>query len=312
MNLTKSIFIPLTFFDLFNYPLTLLELWRYLYQPEKNISLSGLEKFLEESDYLHGKINKYNGYYCLSGREKILAIRQQRYSLDQLKIKRAKLISKLFIYLIPSIKMIAVVNDLAYSNAPQSSDIDLLIVTRNKQLFFTRFCCIIILKLLGLRPTKRNKQNKICLSFFLNERTMNLQSITLPVKGKTNFSIGDNEELSDIYLIYWLAQVLPIYGKKTYTSFWQSNQWIKQYLPNCLPTESLLLKKIPGGNNLFSWIGYLFEPFCRWIELVILPTQLKKLAKQKIGVIINRRMIKLHSDDRRDYFRQQIIDRLNW
>ena len=163
MSIEKNIIKSICYFDIFDYPLTLPEIHQWLFQIKTN--LSDLKSVFEQSEFLKEKIGQKDGFYFLNGREEIIEIRKKRKEISEKKIKRAKKICKWLLFFNPFVKGVAVCNDLAYFNAPENSDIDLFIITQKNSIWAARFFLVFSLKLFGLRPTEKNKKDKICLSF---------------------------------------------------------------------------------------------------------------------------------------------------
>ena len=65
----QAIWRTLAYVDLFDYPLTAVEIHRYL---------EDVQAALASSPLLAGQLICQNGFYCLPGREAVFAIRQQR------------------------------------------------------------------------------------------------------------------------------------------------------------------------------------------------------------------------------------------
>ncbi|NCF74884.1 MAG: hypothetical protein GWO87_00130 [Xanthomonadaceae bacterium] len=302
-NLDKSIISSLIFFDIFDYPLTKLEIWKFLYKNNYNndhakLSLFDIEKTLNNK--LINKIENKNGFYFLPGKKNIIKIRNKRYKQSFYKFQKAKKASKIF-SLLPFIKMIAIGNFMPSNNTKKESDLDFFIVTKKNRIWITRFFCVLISQLLGWRPTKKNKKDKICLSFFISEKNLDLRNIAIA-----------KEKINDIYLCYWIATLYPLYNKgKTYENFVSQNSWIKKYLPNFAKIIPIQQRKI--NPCFFSFIFLLLnfnflEKIAKKIQLKIMPENLKKLAGKSDGVIINDDILKFHENDRRKYYRNKFLN----
>ncbi len=312
-NLEKSIFATLVYFDIFDYPLTAVEIWKWLFKISDlrfqisdldsrsssenqkleigNVevaNLADIKKYLEYSETLRPLIDSSRGFYFLRGRENLVEIRQGRYKLAEKKFKKALRISR-FLKLIPGVKMVAVCNDLAWSNAPEESDIDFFVVVAPRKIWFVRFWAAGFLKIFGLRPSRQKTKDKICLSFFAGENHLNLESI----------AVGQ----PDIYLIYWIAQLLPIYDSGgIYEKFIKANAWVKKYLPNFFEIE-LSERRYLGGATLPTWLG-VGEKFFRWLQMKLMPENLKKMANRDSRVIVNDSILKFHVNDRREEYKK--------
>ena len=125
-NLEKSILKTLIFFDIFDYPLTATEIWKWLYRPGKKYSLSQVRQTLSDSQFLNKKIDSAEGFYGLQGRIHIFLRSKHNNNLAERKFAKAVRLAKLYRF-IPFVRMIAIVNSLAYSNAKENSDIDFLV-----------------------------------------------------------------------------------------------------------------------------------------------------------------------------------------
>jgi predicted nucleotidyltransferase len=298
-NLEKSILATIAYFDIFDYPLTIVELWKWLYQSgaeEKKNNLSEILDILENNVKINSLVGSRRGFYFLRGREAIVELRQARYNLAEKKFKRALRVG-FFLKRLPGIKMIAVCNNLAWSNAGEESDIDLFVVTEKGKIWTTRFWAAGLLKIFGLRPNEKRTKDKICLSFFADEENLNLEKISL---GRP-----------DIYLIYWIAQIAPIYDPGgIYQKFLEANSWIKKYLPNYLgvePGRQRLLGRQKLALNFLGW----GENFFHRIQLRAMPTKLKEMANRDSRVIVNDSMLKFHANDRREEYRDKWIKQIS-
>ncbi len=335
------------YFDIFNYPLTIKELQRWFLS--KTINQDDLKIVLTESDFLKNKISqkeefypapfidctsrkkvepvhKRCGVYFLKGREEIINVRKEREAIALGKIVKAKKICRRLLFINPFIKGVAICNDLGYLNAPKESDIDLFIITQKNRIWLARFLLVFPIKLFGLRPTVKNKpsfaeasagkKDKICVSFLITEDKLNLKEIILP----------DAKGMPDIYFIYWLCHLFPIYKKNNlWPDFYQANSWLKDFLPNFIESQNVfkdvVLSKVENpevveiDTGFFAntqndkLINYL-EKFCRWFQLKILPKSLKEKNGQGLGVIINDQMLKFHNPDKREYYRRILFDKL--
>jgi hypothetical protein len=115
--------------------------------------------------------------------------------------------------------MIALTNNMGENNFREEGDLDFFIVTAKDRIWTTRFFMNSLLEILGLRPKKNNKKDKICSGFFITEDNLNLQSIAL--------------RPYDIYLIYWIHFLIPLYDReKIYEKFLKTNNWTREFLPN--------------------------------------------------------------------------------
>ncbi|MFA4931019.1 MAG: hypothetical protein WC570_04105 [Patescibacteria group bacterium] len=298
--ITKSILKTLCFYDLFDFPLTNTEIYDNLWQ--HRCSFVACQRAIDQM-LDHGLIGYGHGFYHLPGRDKLVKIRQQRYVYS---FKKWHLIKKYaWLWpLIPSLKMVGVVNTLAYSNAKVDGDIDLLIITDKRRLFTTRLFLTIWLLVLNMwRYRKLTVANKFCLSFFLTENNLNLKKLLL----------SD----ADAYLIYWTKWLRPVYCADINVAnrYWRQNQWIKDFLPNAGFPNLVIKADRPNGIALFwrwlldGWLGDM-------IENMLAKMMLAKIKKNdpvddKDGIMANAKILKFHPQGKRMEYAKKWREKIN-
>ncbi|OGY41573.1 MAG: hypothetical protein A2Y82_01105 [Candidatus Buchananbacteria bacterium RBG_13_36_9] len=305
------------YFDLFDYPLTLNEIYTYLFiggMEGSTYTLIEIEECLANSSKLKKFITTKRGFYFLKNPpshkatadgdgEEIIQTRLERYNLADKKFQLALRTAKLLKFL-PFIKLIAVCNNLAYSNARPESDIDLFIITAKNRIWLVRFWAVIIITLLGLRPPKTKVKDKICLSFYLTEEDLDLNKIKVGAE--------------DIYLVFWLATLWPVYERDNfYQKLIEANSWLKKYLPNWQPVLPGLRRRVED-NWLNQFIYQIKEFFCHgflgnWLTSFFKQIQLKFMSQNKKdlavaedkSVIITDTILKFHENDRRAEYQER-------
>ena len=310
-NLEKSILKTIVFFDIFNYPLTVTEIYKWLFKPAKikgkYPSLFQIRKTLKESKTILEKLSQKEGFYYLKGRGSIIYLRKQNNNLAESKFSRIVSLVKIYRF-IPFVRMIAVCNSLAISNANENSDIDLFIITKKNKIWLARFFTVILVKFFDLRPRENKSKDTFCLSFFIDEDYLNIN----------NIMINNN----DIYLPHWIQQLMPIYNPDyLYEKFMKANDWYKKYLPNGYNNEFMAEVKETYLsrfyniiiNALFSipFISQYVHNILRKIQILIISHNLKSLVNLNTKVIVNNQMLKFHDNDRREIFFKQWKEKLN-
>jgi hypothetical protein len=302
----KNILKTITWFDLFEYPLTAEEIFNWL-TSNHELQVTGyklqeindsLEKLINE-----GKITQKDNFYFLPGREETIATRKERAIESERKLKRARKAAK-FLGILPFIKAVVVCNVLGYKNAKTEDDIDFLIITAPGRIWTARFFATGFFKVLNLRPNKKIIKDKFCFSFYLAEDGLNLESIKLP---------------DDPYLNWWFTGLIPLYAAEgIFEKFLEENKWVKNYLPNLsysvIPSAAMgSLRFHRSLHSLGMTLKLLWQSFAAiWpdkfyknIQLWIMPKQLKKMANKNPGVIISDQILKFHLVDRRADFAEK-------
>lgn len=295
-EIERSIFALVLFFDIFDFPLTSFEVWKYL-------SVTSDLFFVEEilSDLVSsGKIQQQQGFVFLPGRESIIVERLQRYNYAERKFARVAWVARVFKF-IPWVKMIAVGNLIGAGNLRDGGDIDIFIITQKNRLWLSRFFCTALMKISRMRPRPGDERDKICLSFFVSETALNLENLLL-----------DN----DWYLVYWLACLQVIFDRdQSYQKLIKNNQWLKDKLPNWFPAIQGTRHEIVSfpDNIFFRLIDLIFsklEKFMQKWQINHFPPEIKILMNKDTRVIASETIIKLHTNDRREYFRGKFLEKL--
>jgi hypothetical protein len=304
-DLEKAIIKTISFFDIFSYPLTASEIWKWLYKPQQKYKLSDIREALKTSAVLKKELSIKEGFYHLKGRDFIYLRRKQNNNLAERKFRRVVYLAKVYRF-IPFVRMVAVCNSLGYSNANEKSDIDLFIIARHGTIWLARFFSILIVKFLGMRPKEDEKKDTFCLSFFIDEASLNIEKSMM--------------NSNDIYYPYWLSNLIPVYDPdKLYEKFLESNDWHKNYLPNIYPNQFSKEVRAIGVSKFFNLISsFIFNPpilkrwvynFYRMMQIRIIDKNLKALINIDTRVIVNERMLKFYSNDNRELFARKWKER---
>lgn len=293
--LEAAILRTVAYFDLFAYPLTAWEVWKWGWGEAKEpYSYRAVEQALDSSDVLQEKIACQSGFVFLKGRGELVATRQERYRLALRKFKKAKSFTRVLAQL-PFVRAVAVCNSLGTANARAESDIDLFIITKPGHVWTTRLLAAGYAQLRKLRPQVGDRADKVCLSFFLTVDALNL---------------ADIRKTDDPYLTMWLATLAPLYDPHgLLPSLWSANPWLANALPNAVwrtPAEQREVKASAAQSLLETLFGGAsFEHWAERFQQRRLPPNLRALANRDTRVILNNQMLKFHDNDRRDEYAQR-------
>ncbi|MBT5016116.1 hypothetical protein HN748_00235 [Candidatus Peregrinibacteria bacterium] len=302
VNYRQAVLATLAYFDQFQYPLTLEETERFLFQLEPD--RHHIEITLKESQLIQGR----GSYYQLSQEADHIAERHLRALVAKRLWKRINRFRVIF-GLVPYLKLVAVCNNLALSNSKPGSDIDLFIVTKPGRLFISRLILTVWLQLLGVRRHGSKIAGRFCLSFFVTEENLDFNFI--------------KKEPLDIYLAYWFQTLQPIQGnREIYEKLLTKNSdWLQKIFMRPLHPNMHRFKEAP-----------LWARSLRSLQEKILNTSLGDKLEEKLenwqitraqkkrdlvardnpdhGIIISRHMLKFHNVDRRELFYKRWIKTL--
>lgn len=292
-TLENSVMATMVFFDISDYPLTSWEVWKNLYG--KKSSYYEVCEELDRLCYL-GIFKTACGFYFFPDRDEIIATRHARYLIAERKYRKALFAAKILSG-IGVIKLIAVCNSLSFSNARSESDIDFFILAKEGRIWLARLFSVSLMKLLGLRVSKKTLQDKICLSFYATESGSAFQPLMLE---------------DDICFAFWFSHLTPLYQKENaYEKVLEKNSWIYSFFPNFFPKKGTAKRFFPYSFFHHLWNMTLRKKFGERIEHIsfniqmrLMPESLRSLSQQDTkSVIISDKVLKFHFNDRRRFVR---------
>lgn len=196
----------ITYFDLFEYPLTTKEIHRYL--PGIPASYQQIVEVLNSSHLISNLLHTTDGYYAFKNRSFIVAERIQKSRLAQKKWSQLLKFTRL-ISIIPFIRMVAVTGTMAMNIATTRSDIDLFVVAERNKVWTCRAFIIMLvhlLKLFGLN---------LCPNYIISEQQLVFRD-------------------RNIYVAHEITQMIPLFGFEVYEVMRSKNYWTSQFLPNAI------------------------------------------------------------------------------
>lgn len=310
-ELDQAILSTVVYFDIFDYPLTISEIWKWLYVKDSigKYNISEILDRLENNYNLNEKISFKNVFYFLKGREDIINIRHRRHLIAIPKWRKARRVTKI-LRIIPYLYNISACNKIAYYNAENNSDIDFFIITKKGRIWMTRFFVTLITSILGVRRQKNKIANRICLSFYITENHYDLSRLTI--------------EDPDIHFIYWFSQISQIYDRQaSYKKLINKNSWIKKYLPNFTYFKGVEYERKVKDIKILAEIREYFEKVLDsrvgdYIENKIKNYQIKKMDKnlesarwqQNTNVMISDDILKFHEKDTRTKVKAEFYKRI--
>jgi hypothetical protein len=308
LSLPDSLKQTLAYFDIARVPLTKEELYAYLWNPPQ-VSYQDFVLFLEGEATQTGLVAQDRGFYFLPGRQQLVGQRQEMVWHSEKKLKIARRAARL-IRAVPFVKAIFVCNTVGAGQASEQSDIDFLIITAYRRIWIARLLVTGILQIFGLRRTKKNIKNKICLSFYLSEKSLDLAGVR----------VADD----DIHFAFWIHQMLPVFDPgHIYDLFLQANSWTKKYLPHISVAALRFYARPVIESVLGSWWKRAWETM--WAggygDLINQESKKIQLSKMKFssrrsepktgtGVVISDDMLKFHEEDTRLRYRQEWLNRI--
>ncbi len=203
-RLEQAILDTVAYGDIFQYPLTLAEIHRYLIGVKA--SLPEVATTLGYMSSRLGLLDCLEEYYTLPGRTGLASIRlERRQAAERLwpkAIHYGRLIARL-----PFVRMVAVTGSLAMDNVEPQADLDYLVVTRRGRVWLARALAILLVRWAAAQGSI------ICPNYFLSDSSLVLRE-------------------RNLFTAHELVQMVPIAGLSVYHRMRRLNAWAMDYLPN--------------------------------------------------------------------------------
>lgn len=302
--LRQSIQKTLAYFDIYDYPLTGQEVHRFLWQQEASL-VQVLRALTEMKDA--GEVHTSRGFYYLPGRSSTVSLRLGATVIEERKMKIAKRAVKKLRW-IPFVEAVFVCNTLAAHIAKKNSDIDFFIITKENRIWITRLLVILSMIMFRFRITGKKRADKVCLSFYSTDAHLNLSDIALS---------KDEQGLPDIYLLYWLGQLAPVYDPKgILETIQRENNWVSRYIPQLFGEHTMWKRWSVVNTKVQVHMKWFFEMMWQGNYGSLLNGHAEQIQTPKLEanfygikdeddsrVVISDSLLKFHSNDRRAFFR---------
>ncbi len=228
--LKPAILSALAYSDIFDYPLRLDELHRYL---TISASIEELTEYMDHCDCVESK----DGYYFLASRSAIVGIRKQREANSRKAFDRAIFYGRI-LGTLPFVRMVTLTGSLAMLNLSKNPDMDFMLVAKHGRVWTARAFAILLGKIARLFG------DTICPNLIVSECALEWP-------------------LHDLYSARELCQMIPIAGADFYLRLLAANSWVESVLPNASPKKTSEVSKTSEvwelllrgtlGDKLESW-----------------------------------------------------------
>lgn len=221
-DLRNPILATLICYDIFDFPLTMFEVYKYLINPNRlstnpvpgKISLG---QVADELDGLTGAgfVSSKNGFYFLPGRDTLYELRIEREKIASQKWKKFLRIAKWF-QAVPYLKAVLASGSLAINNTAHESDFDVLSVVKSGRLYTCRIFLSLVASLFRTRRTRYEKSapDKFCFNHYITDNNLNIKHESL-------------------YNAQTYANLKPVLARDgVFSRFYDENIWLDKYISN--------------------------------------------------------------------------------
>ena len=248
-NLRNPILATIIYYDVFDYPLTLIEVFKYLINPARIVIVKGgigeidINMLADELDRLVKSklVEEKNGFYFLSGRTGLYDLRIKRQKIAERKWKKFLKASR-WLQLAPYLRGIMASGSMAINNTEEKSDFDVLIIVRSGRLYTCRLFLWLISSAAGVRRKKWEKvaPDKLCFNHYLAGNA-------LYVSHESLFNAQSYVNLKPVFASPDLVD-----------RFYSSNLWLNNYVYNFSVQKHFVRRSI-RLNKAFLFFAKLIE-----------------------------------------------------
>jgi len=272
LSLKQDILATLSYFDIFNYPLTQTEIAQFLktgYHHQEFVE--GLRTLTIEN-----WVYKFDEFYMLQNNYSLVTRRKKGNIQARAMLKTAEKIGG-FLSAFPFVKGVAVSGSLSKNFADENSDIDFFIITEKNKLWLARTFMHCFKKLAVIFK----KQDWFCMNYYVDEEMLQIKE-------------------KNIYTATEVATLLPLRGIYIFKEFFNQNKWSKTFLPN----HSLRISYVEEAKNPFlkRIIEAIFRnPVGKFIDLVLMKLTLRRWHQKTRSGKLNKRGVVMSMDGGRHH-----------
>ncbi|MGZ3951827.1 MAG: nucleotidyltransferase domain-containing protein [Flavisolibacter sp.] len=226
MCVKHDILATLSYFDLFDYPLTQTEIVQFsktTYPQEEFIA--GLQNLVMEN-----WVFRYDDFYLLRDDYSLVQRRRKGNLKAKTMLKTAEGIAG-FLSCFPFVKGVAVSGSLSKNYADDQSDIDFFVITEKDKLWLSRTFMHVFKKMAFLLK----KQDLFCMNYYISEEALEIKE-------------------KNLYTATEVCTLLPLRGIGVFQQFFKENTWSKNFLPNhSLRVSYVQQAENPLPKRLVEW-----------------------------------------------------------
>lgn len=249
-SLERAVLETLAYSDVFDFPLRLDELHRYL---TASTSIERLKDCIGQFE----RIDVGDGFYYIKGRGEIVDLRKQREAASGKAFDRAILYGRILGGL-PFIRMVGLTGSLAMLNLTKGADMDYMLVAKSGRLWLARAFALLLNRVAHLFG------DKLCPNLIVSENALEWTA-------------------RNLYSARELCQMIPVCGGDVYSKLRVANKWILGFLPNVVPeSSSLSAAKISSAALVMQKIieFFLRGSFGNYVESWEMTRKIARLENQ--------------------------------
>ena len=225
ISLKQAILETLAYSDIFNFPLKVDEIHRYLPICATIADVANCLPLLTADQAAASR-----GYYFLAGRQHLVGQREERARFSEVTLRHAVIYGRILAAL-PFVRMVGITGSLAVLNANEKADLDFMLVAAKGRVWMARLFAL----LLGKFTIRFG--HVLCPNLILAVHKLEWQK-------------------QDLYAARELCQLVPVAGVDVYMRLRRVNSWTGAFLPNAgdpPPGQFVPAPRRPWLQRLSEW-----------------------------------------------------------
>ena len=265
-DLRNAVLATLAYYDIFDFPLTPLEVYRYLINPARIENRSDGVGEIQIGDVMTAldqlvteeRTVECNGYYMLSSDR--LTIYEKRIAKEKIAAVKWKKLLRIAYWFqaVPFLKAVLVSGSMAMNNADEKSDFDVLVIARSGRLYTCRVILSFIASLFRARRKRYDlvAPDKFCFNHYITDQQ-------LAIKHESLYNAQTYVNLRPMYVRG------PVFEELYWENIWL-NKYVYNFQPSflyvrrtILPSRVLMAIARGGETILNTFVGNLLEKILR-------------------------------------------------
>ncbi len=249
--LRRAILHTLAYADVFDYPLAISEIHRYLsFQQTALADVQAAVDALVETC----AVVQAGEWFALPGRQALAEVRQRRGIIAGRLWRKAQRYARIIAFL-PYVRMVAVTGSLAMDNTEEGNDVDLMLVATPGRLWTVRALAVLVTRL--AKPTGV----RLCPNYVVTTDALEFHERSL-------------------YGAHEVTQMIPLAGADIYERIRSLNAWTNEFLPNAKGAPERPREAGPSAQLQPRLEAALSRLPLQWFEAWEMDRKIRKLSRQ--------------------------------
>lgn len=287
MCVSQDILATLSYFDIFDYPLTQTEIVQFSKNAHSQKNVTAALCDLQRS----GLVFKFEEFYSLQNLHALI-LRRKKGNLKARQMLQTATRVATFLSRFPFVRGVAVSGSLSKNFADENSDIDFFIITKKNRLWLCRTWMHMFKKLTFLF----GREHFFCMNYYVDEDMLQIKE-------------------KNIYTAIEVATLMPLRGIETFKEFYIANKWIADYLPNYTmrvsyveETKNSFFKKV--WESIFdNTLGNILDSLLMKITSIKWTRKTLKRKLNKRGIVMSMDAAKHYAKPKPENFQQKLLAR---